>query len=311
MIKKKIFGDSLKDQLRASARDKLYSFLLADGDIRGGIVHGTKMINEMRVNHELGILETLVLGHGYLAGSLMGGTLKGNDRLSIQIECSGPIKGLTVETNAFGEVRGFLKNVPIPVDKPLEDFNLSPFFGAGFLTITKYLEDAKQPFSGKVMIEHGSIAKDLVNYYLQSEQIPSSVNLSIQFDKQGSVIGAGGVFLQVMPGAGEKTVENLEKLVFELPSIGEMFSKGIESVALMSAVFKDLSPEFLGDYRIEFMCHCSKDRIKDTLRILPDADLKEIHDNGPFPVEIRCHNCNTSFQFSEMDIRKIYHLNLA
>ena len=205
MIKKKIFGDSLKDQLRASARDKLYSFLLADGDIRGGIVHGTKMINEMRVNHELGILETLVLGHGYLAGSLMGGTLKGNDRLSIQIECSGPIKGLTVETNAFGEVRGFLKNVPIPVDKPLEDFNLSPFFGAGFLTITKYLEDAKQPFSGKVMIEHGSIAKDLVNYYLQSEQIPSSLNLSIQFDKQGSVIGAGGVFLQVMPGAGEKT----------------------------------------------------------------------------------------------------------
>ena len=311
MIKKKIFGDSLKDQLRASARDKLYNFLLADGDIRGGIVHGTKMINEMRVNHELGILETLVLGHGYLAGSLMGGTLKGNDRLSIQIECSGPIKGLTVETNAFGEVRGFLKNVPIPVDKPLEDFNLSPFFGAGFLTITKYLEDAKQPFSGKVMIEHGSIAKDLVNYYLQSEQIPSSLNLSIQFDKQGSVIGAGGVFLQVMPGAGEKTVENLEKLVFELPSIGEMFSKGIESVALMSAVFKDLSPEFLGDYRIEFMCHCSKDRIKDTLRILPDADLKEIHDNGPFPVEIRCHNCNTSFQFSEMDIRKIYHLNLA
>ncbi|MBW1763955.1 MAG: Hsp33 family molecular chaperone HslO [Deltaproteobacteria bacterium] len=311
MIKKKIFRDSLKDQLRASARDKLYSFLLADGDIRGGMVHGTKMINEMRVNHELGILETLVLGHGYLAGSLMGGTLKGNDRLSIQIECSGPIKGLTVETNAFGEVRGFLKNVPIPVDKPLEDFNLSPFFGAGFLTITKYLEDAKQPFSGKVMIEHGSIAKDLVNYYLQSEQIPSSLNLSIQFDKQGSVIGAGGIFLQVMPGAGEKTVENLEKLVFELPSIGEMFSKGIESVALMSAVFKDLSPEFLGDYRIEFMCHCSKDRIKDTLRILPDADLKEIHDNGPFPVEIRCHNCNTSFQFSEMDIRKIYHLNLA
>ena len=311
MIKKKIFGDSLKDQLRASARDKLYSFLLADGDIRGGIVHGTKMINEMRVNHELGILETLVLGHGYLAGSLMGGTLKGNDRLSIQIECSGPIKGLTVETNAFGEVRGFLKNVPIPVDKPLEDFNLSPFFGAGFLTITKYLEDAKQPFSGKVMIEHGSIAKDLVNYYLQSEQTPSSLNLSIQFDKQGSVIGAGGIFLQVMPGAGEKTVENLEKLVFELPSIGEMFSKGIESVALVSAVFKDLSPEFLGDYRIEFMCHCSKDRIKDTLRILPDADLKEIHDNGPFPVEIRCHNCNTSFQFSEMDIRKIYHLNLA
>ena len=29
-------------------------------------MHGTRMINEMRANHELGILETLVLGRAYL-----------------------------------------------------------------------------------------------------------------------------------------------------------------------------------------------------------------------------------------------------
>jgi len=306
MIKKKIFGNSLKDQLKSSARDKLYTFLMADGAIRGGIVHGTKMINEMRVNHELGILETLVLGHGYLAAGLMSSNLKGNDRITIHVECSGPIKGLTVEANAFGEIRGFLKNVPIPIDKPLEDFNLSKFFGAGFLTVTKHLEDAKQPFSGKIMIEYGSLAKDLVNYYIQSEQIPSSLNLSIQFDKEGSVIGAGGILLQVLPGAGEKISESLEKLVFQLPSIGYTFSKGIEPIALISDAFKELSPEFLGNYRVEFMCHCSEDKIKEMLEILSAADLKDILDNGPFPVEIRCNNCNTLFQFSEMDIRTIY-----
>jgi molecular chaperone Hsp33 len=139
MKKKKPYGDTLKEQLLAGARDRLHNFLLADGAVRGVIMNGTRMVNEMRANHELGILETLVLGRVYLGAALMSADLKSNDRISIKIDCSGPIKGLVVEANAFGEVRGFLKNVPIPIEKPMEDFNLSPFFGAGFLSVTKYL----------------------------------------------------------------------------------------------------------------------------------------------------------------------------
>ena len=127
MIKKMPYGENLKEQLLANARDKLHRFLLLEGTVRGAIVHGTRMVNEMRANHELGILETLVLGHGYLAGALMCADLKGDKRITLQIGCSGPIKGLLVEANAFGEVRGYLKNVPIPIEKPLEDFNLAPF----------------------------------------------------------------------------------------------------------------------------------------------------------------------------------------
>lgn len=48
----------------------------------------------------------------------------------------------------------------LPVYKPLEDFNLSPFFGAGFISLIKYLEDSKQPFKGRVELQYGSIAAD-------------------------------------------------------------------------------------------------------------------------------------------------------
>ncbi len=149
MIKKNIEGESLKERLLASAKDRLYNFLLADGAICGAILHGSRLVKEMRANHELGILETLVLGRAYLSVGLMSANLKGTDSTGVKIECSGPIKGLTVEANAFGEVRGFLKNIPIPIDKPMVDFNLAPFFGAGFLSVIRYLEDAKQPLRGK------------------------------------------------------------------------------------------------------------------------------------------------------------------
>jgi molecular chaperone Hsp33 len=92
---------------------------MADDTIRGTMLNGSRMINQMRWNHELGILETLVLGHAYMGACLMAAGLKGEDRLALQVDCSGPVKGLVVEANAAGEVRGFLKNVPIPVEKTL------------------------------------------------------------------------------------------------------------------------------------------------------------------------------------------------
>ena len=306
MIKKTIEGESLKERLLASAKDRLYTFLLADGTIRAAILHGSRLIQEMRVNHELGILETLVLGRAYLGAGLMSANLKGSDSISIKIECSGPIKGLTVEANAFGEVRGFLKNIPIPIDKPMADFNLAPFFGAGFLSVIRYLADAKQPFTGKISLKYGNIAQDLANYFLTSEQIPTAFNLSIKYDKQGDVTGAGGLFLQAMPGVDDALTAELEELVIKFPSLGEVFSKGQESEALIQEVFQKYRPVILANKRIEFMCHCSPERLRGVLAMLPMDELKDIRDKGPFPLEMRCHYCNTLYYFDKVEIASIY-----
>jgi len=279
MQKKKPYGETLKEKLIASAKDRLHNFLLADGAIRGVIMNGTRMVNEMRANHELGILETLVLGRAYLGAGLMSADLKSNDRISIKFDCSGPIKGLVVEANAFGEVRGFLKQVPIPLDNPMEDFDLSPFFGAGFLSVTKYLEDAKQPFTGQVMLKYGNIAKDLANYFLTSEQVPTAFNLSIKFDKKGEVTGAGGLFLQAMPRADDDLTASLEERVTRLPSLGEVFTTDNDPVLLVTETFKDYSPQFLANRRIEFMCHCNPEKVHSLLTLLPIDELKDIRDH--------------------------------
>jgi len=306
MIKKQPYGKTIKEQHLASAKDRLYSFLMADGAFRGAILHATRMVNEMRANHELGILETLVLGHAYIGAGLMSVHLKGNDRLSFQLDCTGPIKGLLAETNAFGEVRGYLKNVPIPIEKPLEDFNLSPFYGAGMLRVTKYLENAKNPFTGQVHLQYGSLAKDLAWYFLTSEQIPTAFHLSVRFDPNGEVVGAGGFFIQVMPGADTDMVAEIEPMVSQLPSLGKSFAEKIDPARLLQETFKGFNPKILDEGRVEFMCHCGKDGVRNLLMMLPVHDLKDIRDNGPFPVELTCHYCNTAYFFSKNEIAGIY-----
>ena len=302
--------ESLKEGLKARAKDRVYSFLLADEMVRGAFIHGTRMINEMRANFELGILETLALGHGYLACGLLSSTLKGNDRLSLTITCDGPIKGLVVETNAFGEVRGYLKKVPIPVNKPPEDFSLAPFLGLGVLSINKYLEDLKQPYTGQIALKYGTIAKDLANYYYMSEQIPTVFNLSIKFNQGGEVIGAGGLFLQVMPDASDELKEGLEDIVSGLPSLGALIAENQEIKESISVFFQKYSPHFLSDYRIEFFCRCNTHLIAEYLGRLPLEELADIADTGPFPLEVRCHNCNTVYTYSKTEIRQLYNKRL-
>ena len=306
MEKKKRYGETLKEQLLASTRDRLHNFMMANDQIRGVIVNGTRMVNEMRWNHELGILETLVLGHAYLAAALMSANLKGNDRLCLGVECSGPIKGLSVECNAFGEVRGYLKQVPIPIERPLEDFNLSPFFGAGFLSVTKYLEDAKHPFAGKVMMEYGTLAKDLALYHLKSEQIPTSFSLSIAFDKHGEASGAGGLFLQALPGASEMVLKQVEQVVQALPSVGHEVHEEAFPEAWLERNFKAMAPRHLDSRGIEFMCHCKREQIRNMIGMLEPGDVQDLVENGPFPVQIRCYNCNTSYDFDQAELKAIY-----
>ncbi|MFZ5572674.1 MAG: Hsp33 family molecular chaperone HslO [Thermodesulfobacteriota bacterium] len=304
-MEKKLYGGNVKEQHKAAAEDRLFHFVLQAGRIRGVIVKGIKMIREMRGSHQLGILETMALGHAYLGAVMMAAHLKGDERLQIRIDCSGPAKGLVVESNAFGEVRGYLKQVPIPIAAPLEDFDLSPFLGAGTLTVTKYLKNAKQPYSGQVLLQYGNIAQDLANYLLTSEQIPSALYLSVQFNPAGEIVGAGGLLLQALPGAEEKAVEELEGRIRGISSLGNDLA-GKKPDDLILDVFQRFSPKMLDSKRVEFMCHCSRERLGHYLMLLPEKDLQDIRLHGPFPLEMRCHFCNSVYAFSAGEIEEIH-----
>ncbi len=302
MIKKDIFNNDVKAQFKAAAKDRMYRFVMADGMIKGAVVHTTRMINEMRANHGLGALETLVLGQAYIAAALMCAGLKGKDRISFNIRCSGPVQGLDVEANTFGEVRGSLKTGEIQVEDSKQVDSLSTLFGAGFLTMTKYLEDAKTPYSGQIALEHGSIAEDLAAYFLRSEQIPTGFKLSVFFNGKEDVEGAGGIFLQAMPGVSPDQVIEAEKRIQQIHSLGEAFAKGVSPEKLIEKEFSSLSPRFLDSSRVEFFCRCTRKRMEDYLKNLSVHDRDEIKEKGPFPLEARCHHCNSAYQFSKDDL---------
>ena len=305
-MRKKPYGEDLRAQLIASAKDKLTTFVMDGGNIRGAVLHATKLVNEMRANHELGVLETQVLGHAYIAAGLMTVNLKGQDKVKVKVDCSGPVGGLAVEASAFGEVRGYLYQSPIPIQDAADDAALGGLFGDGMLSVTKHLQDAKDPFTGTILLEYGNLAEDLSHYFVVSEQTPSAFVLSVYFNAQGHAEGAGGIFIQSMPEADETHLARVEDVIRKLPSLGRSFAQGQEPKKLIQAAYDEFAPRFLGDRRIAFMCHCSESRFRMFLKVLPRDELKDLMLNGPFPVITTCFNCNTSYEYTQSDIEVLY-----
>ncbi len=101
----------MADSKRVGSADssRLLSFLLAGKSVRGVILDGTILVQEMRHRQGTGILETQILGQALQATALMTSSLKGQDGIGLTIDCPGPLKGLVAEATATGEVSGYLK----------------------------------------------------------------------------------------------------------------------------------------------------------------------------------------------------------
>ena len=303
MIKKQIQEKEVRDHLATLGDDGREVFLLHAGQVRATVIQGTKTINQMRANFELGVLETLVLGQAYLAAGILSSTVKGDDRVQLNIDCGGPIKGISVESWAFGAVRGYLHEVPLPVEKPLESFDLSDYYGPGFLSVIKLLEGKKSPFEGQIMLKHGDLAKDLAEYFLISEQTPTLVNLSIKFNKQGHVVGSGALFLQKLPGADDKYLEQLEEDVAKMDSLGKYLSTGKSGKEFVNEFFSDSDPQHLDSLLYGFSCPCDRRRYAEYLTTLPESEKSAILEEGPFPLELTCFNCGSVYQFNEDELQ--------
>ena len=303
MITVPIDSTKMQDHLLHVKEDGLTIFLLENQSVRGTILNGTRMINQMRKNHQTGILETLALGHGYLAAALMTSMVKGDDRIALHLECGGPVGGIVAEASAHGDVRGYLVNNPIEITEPPKSFDLSPYIGPGFLAVTKYIQEAKQPYSGQIMLEHGSVAKDLALYFLQSEQTRTLFFLSIQFDREGDAVGAGGLFLQALPGAADGALERVSDRALSMPSLGEFFAEGGDRDALIAGTFRD--PEILAHRPAQFFCHCTKGYFGEFLASMDSQARRDIREKGPFPLKISCQNCGSEYTFTQHEIASL------
>jgi molecular chaperone Hsp33 len=320
MIKAEINDIELKNHLSSLEKDQMSVFVMADGRVRGALFHGTNFVNQMRAQHNLGILETMVLGQASLCGALLIPTMKGKEHKVWKYETNGPCQGFSVEADSTGYVRGYLFNDTIPIEKPLESWDLTPFLGDGNMTMMTSHEGDKVPYSSSVEILFKNITKDLAWYFQQSEQIQTAFNTSIFMDTKGRVTGAGGMFLQVLPETGgtkkigsqlnssadqeadANLIKNVENAFNACPSLGKWFAEKGNLDDIIYGLFEEFKPTVALTRSISYNCPCTSEYYEHYVKTLPDTELESIRMSGQDSLEIICRNCNSKYNISLKDL---------
>ena len=97
----------------------------AGAAIRAFAITSRDLVETARQDHNTSPIMTAALGRLLSGGAMMGTMLKGEkDLLTLQIQCSGPARGLTVTADANGHVKGFVNN-PIVELPPNKDGHLN------------------------------------------------------------------------------------------------------------------------------------------------------------------------------------------
>ena len=277
----------------------------ADGQIRCFAITSKDLVEEARQRHNTSPVITAALGRLLTGAAMMGMTMKNDsDLMTLQIQCNGPVKGLTVTTDAFGHVKGYpiVPQVSLPA-KPNGKLDVGGALDLGVLTVIKDI-GLKEPYAGQVQLVSGEIAEDLTYYYATSEQTPSSIALGVLMNKNNTVNCAGGYMIQLMPGVEDEIIDKLEATLKVMPSMTEMLSAGETPESILQKILGDFDLEITEKRDVAFSCNCSKKRMERALISLGKKEIGKLIEEKE-DVEINCHFCNSHYVFSVEELEKL------
>lgn len=281
---------------------KAYSF---GGMVRLYAARTTELVEKARSVHDAWPAATAALGRVLTGSVIMGAMYKGDISLTIRIDGNGPIGGVVATANAKGEVRGYVGNPQVHASTHEDKLAVGYVVGKeGFMNVTKDLK-IRDIFTSSSPLVTGEIGDDFANYFMQSEQIPSSVGLGVLVNVDNSVMAAGGFILQLLPGAtkNEALIDQIEANIRSMKPISELIKNGYTPEMIIFEITQG-DHEIVEKMDLHYACDCSRDKFGRGLISLGETELTEMIEEGK-PIETECHFCKKKYIFTTDDLKDL------
>ncbi|MGG4504160.1 Hsp33 family molecular chaperone HslO [Paenibacillus polymyxa] len=290
--------------------DYLVKALAYNNQVRAYAVRTTETVSEAQQRHYTWPTASAALGRSMTVGVMLGAMLKHEDKLTIRINGGGPIGTILVDTNAKGEVRGYVKNPQIHFElNQIGKLDVARAVGTdGALIVSKDI-GLKQPFVGQVPLISGELGEDFTSYLVQSEQIPSSVGAGVIVNPDNSIQAAGGFIIQLMPGTPEEVISFIERRIESIPSISAMVMEGLTPEQILVQILGEGNMNILETMPVQFHCPCSEERVTNAIISLGNLEIEDmIRTDGQ--AEAHCHFCNAHYHLTKEDLENMLETNI-
>ena len=281
--------------------DALYRLTLLDGHARAFLIDSTGMVESARKIHNLSRTATAALGRHLTAAAMLAAMLKEDGSVTATVKGGGPLGTLMAVAKPDGSVKGYVDDPSVDLPRVNGKLAVGDAVGhSGRLTIIRDMGFG-EPYVGQVNLISGELAEDYAMYFTASEQVPSLVALGVLI--KDSVLSAGGLIVQLMPGATEEAIARLEAGAEAFRNISATM-EGIDLDEAVTRLFGDLEPKVIGRLDTRYECDCSRERVERALISMGEAELTQlIREQGH--AEVGCQFCGQTRQFTKEQLEEL------
>lgn len=276
------------------------------GSARILIINSKEMVNDAIDIHGLSPTCAAALGRTLTAASLIGVMLKNKeDTATLTFDGDGVCGKLIATSDYYGNVKGCAENptADLPTNAKGK-LDVAGAVGKGNMYIIRDCGEG-EPYVGMIPIVSGEIAEDITEYYARSEQIPTVCALGVLIGSDYRAISAGGVLIQLLPGAEDEFIDRLSERVPILSNVSHMFSEGKSNEELLSEIMGDIEIDIFDEIDCSYHCDCTSERVEKALVSLGKAELEDIIKDGK-AIEVGCQFCGKKYVFEISDIENLY-----
>jgi molecular chaperone Hsp33 len=269
--------------------------LVFDGQISLTVADTTAIVQEGVTRHNLSKSSAFVYGKAISAMTFMSACLKTDaGEISLSLNSDGECGGIGVSGNRNLYMRGYIENTQAVGDE-------SACLGKnGAITIVRD-DGYNRPFVGSCAISERGVDASFEEYYKLSEQLPTRIYTSVEFDQTGRVAFAGVAVLQALPFGDENAQTGMQtaRLDSLLAAVRE---HGVERAT--ESIFQK-SDEVWETRDAVYKCNCSRERLLGVLVTLGEKQVRQIiQEDGK--ISAHCHYCNTDYIFTEEDANGLF-----
>mgnify|MGYP003750259023 CR=1 FL=1 len=279
-----------------------------DRTVRISLARSTILVEEARRRQNTTPTASAALGRTLTAAVMMGLDLKDGGSITLRINGGGPLGTILAVAESDGTVRGYVGNPSVDLpEKSRGKLDVGGAVGtAGFLEVVRDM-GLKSVFTGSVPLQSGEIAEDLAYYFTMSEQIPSLVSLGVLVEPDGTISGAGGLFVQAMPGAEPDLLREIEERALKVGPVSHLV-KEAELADIIGDIMGDIPYDIIDQIPIYFRCKCSREKVASIAMALEEEDVqKALEDQGC--LEVWCNFCGEVYCLSTEEVESIRQRN--
>jgi len=255
-------------------------------------------------------------------------------RVDVQLECGGPLRGLLVDAEASGAVRGLVRvneldlrgaralvrglDRPFPTDGPLERFDARPILStglderAGRISILRAQPGDESPHRAAFPFAGADLGAALTLFLRNERELGGEIALEVLHQPGEPLAAVAGVLFW----------PDSEHEADEVRALGKPLREGLLSRAMIRAAdsgapgnghalaqelatLLELGPlRLLTEVRPRFACRCSRERVVRALATLGIAELKDMagRDGG---ASATCDFCAAVYQISATELLEL------